>query len=224
MYKSSDGFLKPERRPFFFFAKSWDNRVWSSRLPLACDTPGVRTRFSSENGFSRPQLAEKKAASRQPTFFLISKLHMHVIHTSMRACEILFAASGAEKRPLWANKNRYLLSLLGAHVFRMSASICFVFSFQAAFRFRFISMFSFWKFWSMVYTFGLQVLKFLVTICMMVHLQDSTRKKVSWLFFRSRVSNVCAGRLSQSLNKYLRNNVEVACLGFLLEEVSLKRF
>ena len=76
----------------------------------------------------------------------------------------------------------------------------------------------------MVYTFGLQVLKFLVTICMMVHLQDSTRKKVSWLFFRSRVSNVCAGRLSQSLNKYLRNNVEVACLGFLLEEVSLKRF
>ena len=140
---SSTDILKPEIRQNSESRRSRDNRDRSSRLPLACDTPGVRTRFSSENGFSRPQLAEKKAASRQPTFFLISKLHMHVIHTSMRACEILFAASGAEKRPLWANKNRYLLSLHGAHVFRMSASICFVFSFQAAFQFRFMSMFSF---------------------------------------------------------------------------------
>ena len=57
-----------------------------------CDTlnnvHSVQTASDHNRAFGWPLLAEKKAASRQPTFFFDSKFRMHINEIPMYACEI----------------------------------------------------------------------------------------------------------------------------------------
>ena len=67
---------------------------------------GRSQRSERQNPFRTLERPEKKAASRHSTKFPNMTLHMHIIvDVSMRACEILFAAKGAETGLLAARIN-----------------------------------------------------------------------------------------------------------------------
>ena len=105
-------------------------------------------------------LTDKKAASRQSTIFFRSTFHMHVIDVSMRACENFPAGKSAAKAAFWAHLVRCVFIYLGAHVFNMSASIRFVFSFSVSFIFGLPYVFSFICFPTVLCANDPQVVKF----------------------------------------------------------------
>ena len=165
------------------------------------DADNALTPDTVEKPLAGAGAASANAASRQRTNPYYPKFHMHIIDISISACENFPAWKSAAKGALWTDPRRYPILFPCAHVFRMSPPICFVFVLWAQLKFRFLSLLSMQWFSNVFCAFGSQVVQYLVTFILKVHLEESRRKKYFCLLSSFSCLKFCAVRPEYSIDR-----------------------